>query len=83
MMNYDEWLEEGYINGWVGPPICQTHDGIPLTSEEDAEFEQGGDPCVHVLRLYEDKSVKEDIEQSHSPSVWRATNRWGNHGNNG
>ena len=74
-MNFEEWLKKGYEMGWIGPPICQTHDGIPLTSEEDAEFDGGNDPCVHVLRLYEDKSIKESVEENHSPSVWRASNR--------
>ena len=74
-MNFEEWLKKGYEMGWIGPPICQTHDGIPLTSEEDTEFDGGGDPCVHVLRLYEDESIKEGVEENHSPSVWRASNR--------
>ena len=74
-MTFEEWLEVGYVQGWIGPSICQTHDGVPLTPEEEEEFDGGGDPCVHVLRLYEDKSIKEGVEANHSPSVWRASNR--------
>lgn len=74
-ISFDEWVEEGYIRGWIGPPVCQTHDGIPLTPEEDSEFETGGDPCIHVVRLYEDESVKSEVEKNHEPSVWRALNR--------
>jgi hypothetical protein len=74
-MNFEDWLKKGYEMGWIGPPVCQTHDGIPLTTEEDKEFDDGGDPCVHVLRLYEDESIKDSVEENHSPSIWRASNR--------
>ena len=74
-MNFEDWLKKGYEMGWIGPPVCQTHDGIPLTTEEDKEFDDGGDPCVHVLRLYEDQSIKDSVEENHSPSIWRASNR--------
>lgn len=74
-ISFDEWIEEGYIRGWIGPPVCDTHDGTPISEQEFAEFEEGGDPCVHVLRLYEDAEQKEQVECSHSPSTWRASNR--------
>jgi hypothetical protein len=71
---FDEWLQEGLTNGFCGPAICYPHDGLPLTVEEDREFEEGGDPCIHILRLYEDRDIKSSVEENHSPSVWRATN---------
>jgi hypothetical protein len=71
---FSEWLQEGLTLGFVGPAICHTHDGLPLSETEDVEFEDGGDPCIHILRLYEDKETKQAVEQSHSPSIWRATN---------
>lgn len=71
---FGEWLQEGINLGFVGPAICHTHDGLPLSEVEDQEFENGEDPCIHILRLYEDKETKKSIEESHSPSVWRATN---------
>lgn len=73
-MDFEYWLEYGYKKGWVGPPICDTHDGTPISEEEFGQFEEGGDPCIHVLRLYEDKEHKEQVEHSHSPSIWRASN---------
>lgn len=72
-MTFDEWLEIGYNNGWCGPAVCQTHDGVPMTASEEQEFETG-DPCVHVVRLYETDAVKTDVEENHAPSVWRASN---------
>ena len=73
MDNFEQWLEVGYANGWVGAPICSTHDGIPTSASEDAEFEEG-DPCVHILRLYENMEEKIAVEENHGPSVWRASN---------
>lgn len=73
-MSFEEWIEEGYVRGWIGPPICHTHDGVPMSDEEDEQFEAGADPCIHVLRLYEDETVKDQVERSHSPSTWRAKN---------
>ena len=71
--SFDEWLQEGITLGFCGPTICYTHDGLPLTQEEDEQFEEG-DPCVHMLRLYEDRETKIAVEENHSPSVWRASN---------
>jgi hypothetical protein len=71
---FEQWLQEGISLGVCGPPICYPHDGLPLTEQEDKEFEDGGDPCVYILRLYEDRGVKAAVESNHSPSVWRATN---------
>lgn len=53
MIDFDEWLGVGRENGWVSLPVCSTHDIVPLTELEASEFDEGGDPCVHVLRLYE------------------------------
>lgn len=48
------WVQIGRDRGWVSEPVCDTHDGPPLTTEEANEFEEGYDPCVHVLRLWPD-----------------------------
>lgn len=71
--DFSDWLQEGLSNGWCGPAVCYTHDGLPTSAEEDEEFESG-DPCIHIIRLYEDSSVKIGVEENHSPSIWRATN---------
>jgi hypothetical protein len=73
-MTFDQWLKLGYDMGWAGPDVCETHDGTPISEAEDAEFEDG-DPCIHVIRLYESPEHKAEIEANHSPSVWRATNK--------
>jgi len=71
--SFEEWLQEGLANKFCGPAVCYTHDGLPLTDQEYAEFEEA-DPCVHIIRLYEDEQTKAAVEENHSPSIWRATN---------
>lgn len=73
-MSFDEWLRFGFEQGWCGPSVCETHDGLPVSEAEVDAFEDG-DPCVHVVRLYEDEVVKAAVEAYHSPSVWRASNQ--------
>jgi hypothetical protein len=73
-MDFEEWLRIGIENNWAGPAVCFTHDGLPTTQAEDEEFDNG-DPCIHIVRLYDDESQKREVEENHSPSVWRATNR--------
>jgi hypothetical protein len=72
IMTYEQWLKLGYDKGWVGPPVCQTHDGTPMSEAESDAFEED-DPCIHILRLYEDADHKSAVESEHSPSSWRAS----------
>jgi hypothetical protein len=47
-----EWVDFGISKGWVTEPFCHTHDGDPyMTDEEAQDWEDGGDPCCHVLKL--------------------------------
>ena len=71
---FDEWLQEGLDLNFCGPAICYPHDGLPLAEQEEKEFDDGSDPCIHIIRLYEDEETKLAVEENHSPSVWRATN---------
>jgi hypothetical protein len=54
---YDEhdlhaWRKAGIDKGWVTEPFCNTHDGDPyMTEEEEQEWEDGGDPCCHVVKF--------------------------------
>jgi hypothetical protein len=55
MINYDDlsdWLDYGQKQGWITEPFCNTHDGDPyMTEEEEKEWEDGGDPCCHVVKF--------------------------------
>lgn len=47
-----EWLSHGIEKGWITEPFCNTHDGDPyMTEEEEQEWEEGGDPCCHVVKF--------------------------------
>ena len=71
-MDFNEWMQIGLTNGWCGPAVCYSHDGLPTTLAEDED--ENMDSCIHIIRLYEDASVKAEVESNHSPSAWRATN---------
>lgn len=61
-----EWLDYGKKQGWIVPEItCQTHDGIPMTEDETKEFDEGGDPCIHVIRIFESED-----EQKKALEIW-------------
>lgn len=70
-MSFDEWIAFGISMGWCGPPVCHTHDGVPTSVEEEEMWDEGTDPCIHIVRLYEDKEQKASVEENHSPSKWR------------
>ena len=74
-VDFEDWLRQGVDNGFIGPPVCQTHDGTPTSAAEDAEWDEDGEVCIHILRLYSDPDEKSAVEANHSPSVWRRTNR--------
>lgn len=69
-MDFQDWIEVGIENGWCGPVVCYTHDGLPTSNIEDEEFEEH-DPCIHIVRMYDSSGTKLAVEQNHSPSIWR------------
>ena len=73
-ITYWEWIKLGFDNGFCGPPVCEMHDGIPHNSKEDEELEQGQDPCINVLRLYDEPNLKAEVEDFHSSSTINAMN---------
>jgi hypothetical protein len=48
-----DWYTIGVDKGWITAPFCSTHDGGTefWTDEEQAEWEDGGDPCMTVARV--------------------------------
>jgi hypothetical protein len=53
--SFEGWLRFGIEQGWCSTEWCYTHDGIPLTDYENEQFDEGGDPCVHIVRLGSEK----------------------------
>jgi hypothetical protein len=74
-MDFETWARIGYEAGWCSPPVCYTHDCLPTTAGEDEDMNEGHDPCIHIVRLYDSLEQKNGCEANHSAVVWRATNR--------
>jgi hypothetical protein len=54
-VSLEEWYLYGIKKQWITPPFCYTHDGDPyMTPEEEAEWDEGGDPCMLIIKLIED-----------------------------
>ena len=51
MITFEEWLQTGIAAGYCSEPVCDTHDGIPMTIAEREQFEDGYDPCIPAVRL--------------------------------
>ena len=49
------WVRFGIWMKWVSPIVCNTHVGTyEYESEENrAEWDEGLDPCVHVMLVLE------------------------------
>lgn len=70
-IDFDHWMELGLRRGFVGPPVCLTHDGCPMTAEEEQQIEEFDEVCVHVIRPYRSDDERLRVEANHSPSIWR------------
>ena len=45
------WLQVGVDKGWITEGFCMTHDCDNfMTEEEEADWEEGGDPCCPVVK---------------------------------
>jgi hypothetical protein len=64
-MNIKEWIQFGVSQGWCSEPACETHEGIPRTYAEEDAYESGQDHCVHIVRLYLDIDLDEELNDSH------------------
>lgn len=69
-MNFTEWLAYGVAHDWVGPIVCETHDGLPTSAEEEELFWES-DPCIEILRVYNNTEHRMAVEAHHAPSDWR------------
>jgi hypothetical protein len=50
-VEFEIWLKSGYDRGWVSDVFCNTHDGAPMTDEEEEEWSEGGDPCSFHVKV--------------------------------
>ena len=61
-MNLLEWLRYGIEHGFCSDVVCATHDGLPLTQEEEDQWEDGIDACVFGVRVNEGDSHAELLQ---------------------
>lgn len=55
-LEFDIWINNGIERGWITNSFCNTHDGDPYMTEEEAkEWNDGGDPCQVVFKIVEDQ----------------------------
>jgi hypothetical protein len=52
-LDFEAWLNYGQDKNWVSHVFCDTHEGAPLTEEEDLEWSEGGDPCSFHVKINE------------------------------
>lgn len=73
-MDQTTWLRYGWEKGWAGPPICYTHDGLPMSNDELEDWDNGEDICISIIRLYDDQKHRLAVENIDSATNWRASN---------
>lgn len=47
------WHQHGVEKGWVSEVYCSTHDGPPMTDEEMTSWDDGEDPCMFEMRMWD------------------------------
>jgi len=52
VLDFNEWIEFGVKQGWISEPTCYYHDSLPMTDIEYEEVDEGGDPCINVVRIW-------------------------------
>jgi hypothetical protein len=68
-MDFNTWISIGREHGFCSVPVCSTHDGIPMSDYETQLWDDGEDPCMHILRLYESEEQMDAVEPN--VPIWR------------
>lgn len=63
-MDFHDWLAIGREHGYCSLPVCETHDGVPTSQTEQDEWDEGYDPCIHVIRVYSSPEHMEEVERT-------------------
>ena len=50
-LTFEQWLNYGVKHGYCSEQFCDTHDGAPKHESEEQAWEEGSDPCMHMVRL--------------------------------
>jgi hypothetical protein len=67
-MNFQDWLDIGRKHGFCSLPTCSTHEIVPMSEEEEKEWDKGLDPCQVVIRVYSTREEYIEVE-GHAPTL--------------
>lgn len=56
-LSIDEWIQYGVDRGYCSNLVCVTHEGIPLSEEEEKQWDEGYDPCSLGIRIWQEGEV--------------------------
>jgi len=61
-ITFEQWYKIGMEKGFCSEQFCMTHDAYPLHESEERAWDEGLDPCAHMVRLgnVEDWELPED-----------------------
>lgn len=45
-----------------------------MTPEQETELDKGHDPCINMIRIYEDPLEQLLVEDNHQETIWRKSN---------
>lgn len=57
-MDFYDWRDYGIKAGWIGQPVCVTHDWFEVTDEESGILDEDGEICIFASRYNEEKIAK-------------------------
>lgn len=46
LLNFDAWITYGLRRGWIGPPICISHEGLPISNDEFEDNDRWAGPMI-------------------------------------
>lgn len=69
---FDLWVKFGHRQGWAQYPTCSSHDGVPMSLQEELDWDQGNDPCLHVIRLCESLDHHADVADNTPAMKYRS-----------
>jgi hypothetical protein len=52
-LEFNIWYKNGVDRGWISEIFCDTHEGAPMTDDEELEWSEGGDPCSFHVKIME------------------------------
>jgi hypothetical protein len=73
-VSFEEWVRIGIENNYSGPPVCYTHDALPMSDAEGRQWLENPDICLLVMRVYDDDIQARQVQEGHEPTrYWMDT----------